>query len=240
MNIETTPILAHLAPDVFSGENNCRKVANHRGKAGGIKDLLDQVDLTSFPPKACNTKSGGYGRLYTYHEDLSAFMADITIEYEAKDGSKMFINYSYMAISKNVHYEVLQNVNGKQDAPKSHPHPANDHFGSEATAKRILTFAKGLVNKFRAMEGDDENKLAAYLQKLIKGVDKGFGGARKSLGAISQSVDLGINETYDRVMKGMDRLGKSVSSLQQAPQAKLSYDEQIMYTSASIEISIMA
>ena len=240
MNIETAPILARLAPDVFSGENNCRKIANHCSKAGGIKDLLDHVDLTSFPSKTCNTSSGDYGRLYTYQEDLSAFMADVTIEYEAKDGSKMFIHYSYKAISKNVHYEVLQNVHGKQDVPESHPHPANDHFGSEATAKRILNFAKGLVNKFRAMEGNNENKLAAYMQKLIRGVDKGFGGARKALGAISRNADRMINKTYDRVMKGMDRLGKEASGLQETPQAILSYDGQIMYTSSSIEISVMA
>ncbi len=240
MNIETAPILAHFAPNLFSSANDCNKVVNHCSKAGGIKDLLDQADLTSFPPETCNTKSGGYGNLYTYHEDLSAFMVDATIEYEAKDGSKMFIHYSYKAISKNVHYEVLQNVNGTQDVSESKPQPENDYSGSEATAKRILNFAKGLVNKFRAMEGGNENKLAGYIQKLIKGVDKGFGDARKALGAIPQSVDWMINKTFDRVMKGMDKLGKDVSSSQQTPQAKLTYDEQTMYISSSIEISVMA
>jgi len=49
-----------------------------------------------------------------------------------------------------------------------------------------------------------------------------------------------IRETYDQVMDGMAALKNALAGTQEASYAKLTYEEAIMYTSASLEISVMA
>ena len=167
-------------------------------------------------------------------------MAETKIEYEGKDGSKVFIHFSYKAISKKVHCELIENVKGPWDTPEAHPHPLDDYFGPKAIAERILNFARGLVNKFRTMETEDKEKLRTFIRKLIKAIDKGFRDAMIALGPISQDIGMMIHETYDRVMKGMALLNGELSSAQEAYQTKLTYEEEISYTSFSLEVSVMA
>jgi len=240
MTVDTSPILACSMPVPFLDENNFWKTTPTDDKAYNARNLLDKVDLISFPTQTGGIIFGSFGKSYAYQEDLSAFMAETKIEYEDKDGSKVFIHFSYQAISRKVHYALVQNVKVAWDTPEAQPHPLDDYFGPKATAERILSFARGLVNKFRTIEGDDKEKLGAFIRKLIKAIDKGFHDAMIALGPISQDIGWMIHETYDRLMKGMALLNGELSSTQEVYQTDLSYEEKISYTTVSLEISVTA
>jgi hypothetical protein len=235
----TSPFLANSKSDPFVEGDSSWKATPTDDKAYEAQNLFERLDLASFPTKTGGIASGPYGKSYVYQEDLSAFMADTKIAYEGEDGSKFFIHFSYKAISRKVRYEVVQDVKWIWDSPEAHPHPLDDYFGPKATANRILSFARGLVSKFRAMEGEDKEKLAAFMRKLIKAIDKGFREAGMALGPIPQDIGMMIHETYDLVMKGMALLNVEPSGAKVASQTRLTYEEEISYTSASMEISIM-
>ncbi len=240
MTVETLPIMAHSVPVKFHDQDNFGKTVSPDDKAYEVGNLLDKIDLTSFPAGIGDTSSGSHSKLLAYQEDLNVFIADTKIEYEAKDGSKVFMHFSYKTITRKVHYEVVQNFSWGGDAPENNPHPLDDYFGPKATAERILGFAKGLMNKFRAMEGDDKERLGAFIRKLVNGIDKGFRQAMIALGPISQDIGSMVHETYDRVMKGMALMNAELSDQQKPSHTRLTYEEEVSYTTASLELSIMA
>jgi hypothetical protein len=240
MTVDTNPILAYPMAGPLLEEDNSWKATPAHDKACESQNLLDRVDLASFPPKTGSNASGIYEKSLVYQEDLSAVTADTKIEYEGKDGSNVFIHFSYVSISRKVHYVVVQTVGRLGDIPEAHPHPVRDYFGPQATAERILRCAKGLVNKFRAMEGDDKEKLGAFIQKLINAIDKAFGRTRHLIGTIPHHIGGMIHETHDLVLQGMTSLRGELLNAQGEIQTKLTYDEEIAYTSASLEISVMA
>jgi len=205
-----------------------------------VQALLDKVDVASFPPRTVDSIPGCYEKTLKVEEGWSVFRANTKIAYEGRDGSKVFIDFSYQAVTRKVHYEVSQSVKGLEDTPERQSHALGFYFGPNATGNRILNFAKGLVHKFMAMEGDDKEKLAAYIEKLMKAIEKGFGGLHRVSGAIPNHVIDTIRETYDQVMDGMVALKNALVGTQEASYAKLTYEEEITYTSASLEISAVA
>lgn len=227
-------------PKGFLEENTFFKPPPTANGAPEARDLYDKVDLAPYPETEGGKAPGYYEKSFIFHEEISTYAADTKIEYENEEGSKVFIQFSYRAISRKVHYEVVQNITRAGSTPDAHPHPLHDYFGSGATADRILDFAQGLVHKFRALEGEDSEKLRAFIQKLIKAIDKGFGEAYKVLGAVSPQIGGMIHETYERVMKGMALQEGELSGSQVASQTTLTYEEEISYTSASLQISVMA
>ncbi len=239
MNVDVNSILASVLPKTPLGDSGFSKIpTDYQGNA--TPALMDKVDLASFPPKMSGVVPGSYENACVYEEDWSVFTSDTKIAYEGQDGSKMFIDFSYTSISKKVHYEVLESVKGVADKPEFHKHPMGNYFGPKATANRILQFATGLVNKFMAMEGDDKEKLAKYIQKLLKAIEKGFQGLHKAGGLIPHQIAGMVGETHDRVMNGMASLRDELTGGGGTTQNRLVYDEEITYTSTSIEISIMA
>lgn len=240
MTVNTPPIMAYPMPKGFLDENIFLKSTPTDNEAPEERDLYDKVDLALYPGTEGGKAPGYYEKSFIFHEEISTYTADTRIEYENEEGSKVFIQFSYRAISRKVHYEVVQNITGAGSPPDANPHPLNDYFGPGATADRILGFAQGLVNKFRALEGYDREKLEAFIQELIKGINKGFGEVYKVLGPVSGQIGGMINETYDRVMKGMALLEEEPSGSQVASQRTLTYEEEVSYTYASLQISVTA
>ena len=95
MAVDISPILAYSMPVPFLDENNFWKTTPTDDKAYNARNLLDKVDLISFPTQTGGITFGSFGKSYAYQEDLSAFMAETKIEYEDKDGSKVFIDFIY-------------------------------------------------------------------------------------------------------------------------------------------------
>jgi hypothetical protein len=211
-------------------------------EAKTARTLFDKVDVSSFPPKFDDVVSGSYEKNVRYEEDLRIFMADTKIAYENQDGSKVFIDFSYQTMTRTVRYEVTQSMEGIEAEHNSERfrHPLGSYFGPNATANRILDVAQGLVHKFIAMEGHDREKLAVYINKLLKAMEKGFGGLHKATIGIPNDVTGMVRETYDKVMNGMATLQNALMGEKEAGASILTYEEEVTYTSASIEISVLA
>ncbi|MBW1763344.1 MAG: DUF5610 domain-containing protein [Deltaproteobacteria bacterium] len=135
---------------------------------------------------------------------------------------------------------MIQNAEDKTIKPEKHPHPLNDLFGAEATSGRILEFAQRLINKFRAMEGSEEYKVEKLIKKMEKGIEKGFKRALKDLREPSSKTRKMVEETFKRVMKGMNALRQGGGLPQINNEKRVTYDEEISYTTASLEIHLIA
>jgi len=217
------------------------KIQSVKGDAINPLEDLNDREPASIPSQIRDVSAGHPGRTsLSYQEELSFFHSDTTIEYQGEDGSRLFISYSYTAISRKVHYEMIQNAEDKTIKPEKHPHPLNDLFGAEATSGRILEFAQRLINKFRAMEGSEEYKVEKLIKKMEKGIEKGFKRALKDLREPSSKTRKMVEETFKRVMKGMNALRQGGGLPQINNEKRVTYDEEISYTTASLEIHLIA
>jgi|GEM_PF-3208621 len=206
----------------------------------GSKIIPDSVDLSSIRGDNSLLAPTGYGRSSYYQEDVSTLLADIKIDYEGKDGSKFSINLSYKAMYGMVRYEVSQASSNVTATPEANPHPLDDYFGPKATSERIVDFAKTLLDTLRAQEGEDMEKLKAFFDKLISAIDEGFREARKILGLLPEGISDMIDETYDRVMNGVDQLKDRLFDSGGVATRSASYYEEVSYEATSMEISIEA
>ena len=78
------------------------------------------------------------------------------------------------------------------------------------------------------------------IEKLIKAIEKGFGDLHKVSDGIPNHITGMVRETYDKVMDGMVALKNALVGAQEASVTKLTYEEEITYSSASLEISVVA
>jgi hypothetical protein len=203
--------------------------------------FLDKVDVSSFSPMIDNGISGSCEKNITYEENVHVFKTDTKIAYENQDGSKVFIDFSYQTMTKTVRYEVTQSMEAvrTQDDSEGYGRPLGFYFGPNATANRILDVAQGLVHKFMAME-DDQKKLAVFINNLLRAMEKGFGGLHKATRGIPSGITGMVRETYDRVMDGMGALQNALMGGKESGAVTLTYEEEVTYTSASMEISVLA
>ena len=241
MNVDIPGMLHCALPDGCHNKAPLQKTQmTDLGKAS--QALFDKVDIASFPLTADNHVFGYYKKNATYEEDWRVFMADTKMAFEGQNGSKVFVDFSYQTVTRRVRYEVIESIEGHEgiDRPERQGHPLGSYFGPHATADRILGFARGLVHKFIAMEGHDKEKLAAYINKLLQAIEEGFSGMHKVTKGIPYHITGMVRETYDHVMNGMDTLQNALLGTKEAGVTKLTYEENITYTSASIAISVVA
>ncbi|MBW7874712.1 MAG: DUF5610 domain-containing protein [Candidatus Cloacimonetes bacterium] len=88
---------------------------------------------------------------------------------------------------------------------------SSDPFSPENTAKRIVDFVRqalGFARKFGKEPVETEEQLARFAELQTNAVKEGFRQARKILGKMPTEVDKGVDNTYDLVMKGLDKLFK--------------------------------
>lgn len=86
---------------------------------------------------------------------------------------------------------------------------SSDPFSPENTAKRIVDFVKQALSfsrKFGKEPVETEDQLARFAELQTNAVKEGFRQARKILGKMPTEVDKGVDNTYDLVMKGLDKL----------------------------------
>ncbi len=84
--------------------------------------------------------------------------------------------------------------------------PDGDKFSPERVAERILDFVGRNVE--RAAPGDQ----ARLIERARQAIDQGFNAARdtlQSLGVLKGDIAANIDDTYDRVMQGLDALSGS-------------------------------
>lgn len=96
-----------------------------------------------------------------------------------------------------------------EEASKSETSEAENPFSPENTAKRIVEFvrqAMGFARNSGKLDENSESALSRFAELQINSVKEGFKQARGILGKIPDEVSGGINNTYDLVMDGLDRL----------------------------------
>ena len=203
--------------------------------AGG-KDLVDAVDLSSLP----STDPVSFPMVrqsFSYREQIAAFTAKGTMAYSGEDGSTIFVDFSIQSVTKKVRFEMVQAADAAVYETDDDGGPSHAYLGPTATAGRIVEHAKGLLNKFRAMEGNDPERLGAFLRKLIDAIRRGFYGLDDILGTRSDRVGDLVKETFQRVMDGMSALGNEVDGKQQV--RRLVYEKEISYTTARVDVSVV-
>lgn len=121
----------------------------------------------------------------------------------------------YVSLSKSLSLDgkaFNPNANSSQaaGATEGEVTPTDDNplgFDYKAVAKSVLSFVTGYIRLAQA-EGKDDEKLKDLLTQARKGIDQGFGDARKELkgtGVFSDDLDKGIEKGYGLIQ---DELGK--------------------------------
>lgn len=83
-------------------------------------------------------------------------------------------------------------------------------FDFQSVADNVLQFVTGRLGAARA-DGKSDDDLTGMMEQARKGVDKGFGDARKQLGdwaTDNEDIKTGIDQSYKLIQKGLDEFEK--------------------------------
>ncbi|BBR12565.1 DUF5610 domain-containing protein [Aeromonas caviae] len=82
-------------------------------------------------------------------------------------------------------------------------------FDFQSVAGNVLQFVTGRIGAARA-DGKSDDDLTKMMEQARKGVDKGFGDARKQLGdwADNEDIKTGMDQSYKLIQKGLDEFEK--------------------------------
>ena len=116
----------------------------------------------------------------------------------------------YVSISKSLSLEGHSFNAAASQASSTDPavEPSEDNplgFDYKAVAKNVLGFVTGRIRQAQAEGGDDE-KLQNMLEQAKKGIEQGFGEARKELsgmGMLSEDLGKGIDKSYAMIQEGL-------------------------------------
>ncbi len=138
----------------------------------------------------------------------------------------------YVSLSKSLSlngkaFDATGNSSSSSSALEGGVQPTEDNplgFDYKAVAKSVLGFVTGYIRLAQADGGDDE-KLKDLLSQARKGIDQGFGDARKELkgmNMLSDELDMGIEKGYDLIQdelhKFEDELFAEPTSSDESPQ----------------------
>jgi hypothetical protein len=85
-------------------------------------------------------------------------------------------------------------------------------YTPDKVSERILGFVEGSI-KAKAASGADPAELQDMLEQARKGVEQGFAEAKKildGLGVLGGKIASDIDETYNKITAGLDKLGESL------------------------------
>ncbi len=105
-------------------------------------------------------------------------------------------------------------INGQgYKAPKAQDQPEavtpDTLFDFQSVADNVLQFVTGRLGAARA-DGKSDDSLTGMMEQARKGVDKGFGDARKQLGDWADNSDIktGMDQSYKLIQEGLDQFEK--------------------------------
>ncbi|MGY3893979.1 DUF5610 domain-containing protein [Aeromonas enterica] len=106
-------------------------------------------------------------------------------------------------------------INGQgYQAPKAQDQPEEvtpeTLFDFQSVADNVLQFVTGRLGAARA-DGKSDDDLTGMMEQARKGVDKGFGDAKKQLGdwaTDNEDIKTGIDQSYKLIQKGLDQFEK--------------------------------
>ncbi|MCP4043679.1 MAG: hypothetical protein GY731_17275, partial [Gammaproteobacteria bacterium] len=150
------------------------------------------------------------------------------VEPLGKESTQQLLNQQILA-ALNRHLEM------GGAAPIQDLHPVD--FTPEKVAERILQFVGAAIGQARGNGADDE-KLAHMMEQARQGVEKGFQQAREilsGLGVLEGRIADDVNQTYDLIQKGLDRLEGEGLATANRTESMLSADYR-KETTLSLEI----
>lgn len=88
----------------------------------------------------------------------------------------------------------------------------------EATAERIVAFATGFYSRYKALNPgrSEQEQLDSFLKVIGGGIEKGFADAKdilKGLKVYEGDVEAGVDQTYAKVMAGLDSFRQKMLEL---------------------------
>ena len=100
------------------------------------------------------------------------------------------------------HYQTPRSQEFKLDPPEAIT--PESLFDYEAVADNVLQFVTGRLGAARA-DGKSDEDLAKMMEQARKGVDMGFGDARKQLGdwADNEDIKTGMDQSYKLIQEGL-------------------------------------
>ncbi len=109
------------------------------------------------------------------------------------------------------HYQAPKSQEFKLDPPEAIT--PETLFDYETVADNVLQFVTGRLGAARA-DGKSDEDLAKMMEQARKGVDMGFGDARKQLGdwADNEDIKSGMDQSYKLIQKGLDEFEKEFSA----------------------------
>ncbi|KKO45342.1 hypothetical protein WG68_11525 [Arsukibacterium ikkense] len=92
----------------------------------------------------------------------------------------------------------------------------------EATAERIVAFATGFYSRYKEQNPgrSEEEQLDNFLKVIGGGIEKGFADAKsilKGLKVYEGEVEAGVDQTYAKVMAGLDSFRQKMLELAEQP-----------------------
>ncbi|MFR9701946.1 DUF5610 domain-containing protein [Aeromonas sanarellii] len=105
------------------------------------------------------------------------------------------------------HYQAPRSQEFKLESPE--PITPETLFDYETVADNVLQFVTGRLGAARA-DGKSDEDLAEMMAQARKGVDMGFGDARKQLGdwADNEDIKTGMDQSYKLIQEGLESFEK--------------------------------
>ncbi len=104
--------------------------------------------------------------------------------------------------------ELRQKLGLPEDIEDYSMEDLQDYFSPEKTAQRILGFTTSFLGAFQLnhAEEDESEQITGFGALIRDAIEKGFDEAITALGGTEQLGEIGktIQETYDKVMQGLD------------------------------------
>ncbi|MAA65690.1 MAG: hypothetical protein CL581_13040 [Alteromonadaceae bacterium] len=115
-----------------------------------------------------------------------------------------------MAVLRARLEQRLEQRMGGTDAASGAGKPSSAGYSAEDVANNVLGFVQNRLQK-EAAAGADPDRLASLLEQARAGVEQGFAEAREqieALGMMNDELGAGIDDSFDRITEGLDKLEK--------------------------------
>jgi hypothetical protein len=165
-----------------------------QGQAGPLNGLLDGVDLS---PRAQGMLTYTRAQFAVNVQSLRAISNSQGRQMEARS-FRFEANFEFLQAAAGQEPLELEELDGE-----SLVQTMQDLFSPEKTAGRILDFALSWYQP-DAETGDTEEARQAFADTIGAAVQKGFDEAQAILGNLPEEVQAGIDETHERVFRGIE------------------------------------
>jgi hypothetical protein len=166
--------------------------------------------MESYQSKEVQQKSEDNAMAQSIRRESLAFELSLSKSMQVVEGeSKRSISESLnLEFSLSFENSNIMSNKGQVPSPKEASTTLEDMFSPENTAGRIVDFIKSAF-KYSRLFGENklesEDEVKRFQDSQTGAVEDGFKQARGLLGKLPEDIEDGISQTFDLVMKGLDK-----------------------------------